>query len=84
MDQAPSTSDKISVSFDKFITLVDARFSAIAGLSINDVEDFDFWAYYPGEEATKKEYVDAAKDAASACLANAAGEDAAAAIEDGL
>lgn len=62
----------ISIDFDKFLRYVDRRFVEICGLSIHDVEDFDFNDYYPGESATQLEYAQAVRDAASACLSNAA------------
>lgn len=66
-------SETISLEFDKFITYVDRRFQEICGLSVYDVEDFGFYEYYPGESATKLEYAQAVRDAAAACLENAAG-----------
>ena len=44
------------------------------------MEDFDFLSYYPGETAAKIEYAQAVRDAASACLSNAAGDDVASVI----
>jgi len=65
--------ETISIDFEKFLRYVDRRFEQICGLSIHDVEDFDFNEYYPGESATQIEYAQAVRDAASACLTNAAG-----------
>ena len=75
MDQTQSTEGMIELSFDRWLQYVDKRFQGICGLSINDVEDFDFWDYYPGEKAKQIEYAQAVRDAASACLSNAAGAD---------
>lgn len=83
MDQTQSQQETISLDFDKFLHYVDRKFEAICGLSINDVEDFDFYDYYPGETAPKIEYAQAVMDAARACLANAAGMTAASAIAGG-
>lgn len=80
MDQSQSSKETISMDFDKFLRYVDRRFNDICGLSINDVEDFDFLSYYPGETAAKIEYAQAVQDAASACLSNAAGDDVASVI----
>jgi hypothetical protein len=77
MGQNPSASETISMDFDKFLRYVDRRFQDICGLSINDVEDFDFHDYYPGETAKKIEYAQAVQDAARDCLSNAAGDDVA-------
>jgi hypothetical protein len=63
----------ISIDFEKFLRYVDRRFQEICGLSIHDVADFDFLEWYPGESAKKIEYAQAVRDAASACLTNAAG-----------
>lgn len=65
-------SETISIDFEKFLRYVDRRFAEICGLSIHDVADFDFWDYYPGESAEKIVYAQAVRDAASACLTNAA------------
>lgn len=65
-------SETISLDFDKFLRYVDRRFEEICGLSIHDVADFDFWEFYPGETAEKIVYAQAVRDAASACLTNAA------------
>lgn len=65
-------SETISIDFDKFLRYVDRRFQEICGLSIYDVDDFGFYDYYPGESAKKIEYAQAVRDAASACLSNAA------------
>lgn len=77
MDQSQSSPETISMDFDRFLSYVDRRFQGICGLSINDVEDFDFHDYYPGETASKIEYAQAVQDAASACLSNAAGDEVA-------
>jgi hypothetical protein len=69
--------DNIEVSFEKFRLYVDRKFQAICGMSIDDVEDFDFYEYYPGESAPQIEYAQAVVDAARACLENAAGFDVA-------
>jgi hypothetical protein len=66
-------SETISLDYDKFLSYVDRRFEEICGLSIHDVEDFDFNDFYPGETAEKIVYAQAVRDAASACLTNAAG-----------
>ena len=63
----------ISLDYDKFLRYVDRRFQEICGMSIYDVEDFDFNDYYPGESAEQIVYAQAVRDAASACLTNAAG-----------
>jgi hypothetical protein len=65
-------SETISIDFEKFLRYVDRRFQEICGMSIHDVADFDFWDYYPGESAEKIVYAQAVRDAASACLTNAA------------
>jgi hypothetical protein len=77
MDQVQSQPETISLDYDKFLRYVDRRFQDICGLSINDVEDFDFSDYYPGETAPKIEYAQAVVDAARDCLSNAAGVDVA-------
>ena len=66
-------SETISLDYDKFLRYVDRRFQEICGLSTDDVEDFDFSDYYPGETAEKIVYAQAVRDAAAACLNNAAG-----------
>ena len=66
-------SETISLDYDKFLRYVDRRFQEICGLSIHDVEDFDFNDFYPGETAETIVYAQAVRDAASACLTNAAG-----------
>ncbi len=66
-------SETISLDYDKFLRYVDRRFQDICGLSTDDVSDFDFSEYYPGETAEKIVYAQAVRDAAAACLENAAG-----------
>jgi hypothetical protein len=75
--QETSRSEEIHLTYEKFLMYVNRRFEQICGLSTDDVEDFDFSEYYPGDVAPKIEYAQAVRDAASACLTNAAGVKAA-------
>lgn len=73
MQAQQQQSETISLTYEKFVDYVDRKFTEICGLSIMDVEDFDFNDFYPGETAEKIVYAQAVRDAASACLENSAG-----------
>jgi hypothetical protein len=73
METATQNSETISLSYDKFWSLVSRQSQWICGLGLQDFEDFDVMDYYPGESATKEEYRDGIRDAAKAAISNAMG-----------
>ena len=68
-----SQSETISLSFEKFWTLVNVQVKAYCGLGLDDIEDFDIEDYYPGSEAQRYDYVSGIREAAAAAIENSLG-----------
>lgn len=54
----------------QFRQMVDQKVSKIAGVSIDDLADFDLWAYFPEDASSEDEYESAAHECAMELLAD--------------
>ena len=66
-------SETISIPFDRFWELASRHTQSMCGLGLDDIEDFDIMDYYPGESATKADYLQGIRDAAKAAIENSMG-----------
>lgn len=61
----------ISVSFEQFIRAVSRSVERRIGLSADDLPDFGFDEFYPGDSAYLSEYREAVRECSTALIANA-------------
>lgn len=53
----------------QFRQMVDAKIQKIAGVGLDDLADFDLWAYFPEDASCEDEYEQAAHECAMEILA---------------
>lgn len=54
----------------QFRQMVDAKIQKIAGVGLDDLADFDLWAYFPEDASCEDEYDQAAHECAMEVLAD--------------